>query len=332
LYINLSIIIPVYNREKLVCEALDSVLAQTSPKWECIVVDDGSTDKTWDVLSKYAAKDSRVRIFQRDREPKGASRCRNMGAELSIGDYLFFLDSDDLVGKTFVETRLKYIAKYPAPDFLVFPEVCFEKSPDKDCYPGRQLFAKEDDLIRFFKWDNPWITSGPVWRKTSFLKLKGFNEVLECGQDWEMNVRALLSGLSYLKISTDVDLYMRRNPDESSIGNNILRNKQFEKVYKNKIRSIESITGCEKCLASLHEDKRIRKAFTRYFVRLSSEMVRGNNITMGKELWHIMTEKKLIPYIAFLYWNVWIMNYVQKNTFLNKRFYSFSYRLWNLLF
>ena len=110
-----SIIIPVYNRPTLVAEALDSVLAQTNPNWECIVVDDGSTDNTWQVLEEYAKKDDRIRVYKRDREPKGANRCRNMGAELAKSNYLFFLDSDDLIGETFIETRkniLKSIRKW----------------------------------------------------------------------------------------------------------------------------------------------------------------------------------------------------------------------------
>ncbi|MDP1069351.1 glycosyltransferase family 2 protein, partial [Klebsiella pneumoniae] len=60
-----SIIIPVYNRPVLVAEAIESVLAQSNPNWELIVVDDGSTDHTWEVLESYAAKDERIRVFKR---------------------------------------------------------------------------------------------------------------------------------------------------------------------------------------------------------------------------------------------------------------------------
>src|SRR5690554_5694001 len=101
----ISIIIPVFNRQKLIKETLDSVLAQIYENWECIVVDDGSTDETWEVLEQYAKKDARIKIHKRHRDPKGAPTCRNIGMELSEGEYLIFLDSDDLLAKWALQHR-----------------------------------------------------------------------------------------------------------------------------------------------------------------------------------------------------------------------------------
>ena len=84
-----SIIIPTYNRAHLIGETLGSVLAQTYQNWECIVVDDGSTDNTEAVLATFTAKDSR---FQYDQRPKdrlaGGNAARNYGFELSKGEYI----------------------------------------------------------------------------------------------------------------------------------------------------------------------------------------------------------------------------------------------------
>lgn len=87
----ISIIIPVYNREKLVQETLVSVIAQTNENWECIVIDDGSTDKTWQGLETYSKKDDRIKPIKRYRGPKRANTCRNIGIENSEGEYLIFL-------------------------------------------------------------------------------------------------------------------------------------------------------------------------------------------------------------------------------------------------
>ena len=59
-----SIIVPVYNREELICETLDSIIMQTYTNWECIIIDDHSTDKTVDVILSYSLNDSRIKIFK----------------------------------------------------------------------------------------------------------------------------------------------------------------------------------------------------------------------------------------------------------------------------
>ena len=93
-----SIIIPTYNRAHLIGETLDSVLTQTYTHWECIVVDDGSTDETSEVMQPYLDKDPRFQYHHRPKNrPKGANACRNYGFKLSKGKYIQWLDSDDLI-------------------------------------------------------------------------------------------------------------------------------------------------------------------------------------------------------------------------------------------
>jgi glycosyltransferase involved in cell wall biosynthesis len=86
-----SVIIPTYNRAALLCTALDSVFAQTFTDYEVIVVDDGSTDGTAAMVASYGG---RVRYFQQ--QNKGPGAARNLGAQHATGEYLAFLDSDDL--------------------------------------------------------------------------------------------------------------------------------------------------------------------------------------------------------------------------------------------
>ena len=98
----ISVIMPVYNVERYLRECLDSVRAQTFTDWECICVDDGSTDASSAILDEYAAKDSRFRIFQREHSNAGA--VRNFGMTKATGDYLAFLDSDDVFSPWIFET------------------------------------------------------------------------------------------------------------------------------------------------------------------------------------------------------------------------------------
>lgn len=90
----ISIVMPVYNVEKYLRECLDSVRAQTFTDWECICVDDGSSDASPAILDEYAAKDSRFKVIKREHTNAGA--CRNAGMDQAKGEFLQFLDSDDV--------------------------------------------------------------------------------------------------------------------------------------------------------------------------------------------------------------------------------------------
>ncbi len=90
-----SIIVPVYNVERYLRECLDSVLAQTYQDWECIVVDDGSSDNSGSISDQYAGKDSRFHVIHKVNG--GVSSARNLGLDVSNGEWIMFLDSDDEV-------------------------------------------------------------------------------------------------------------------------------------------------------------------------------------------------------------------------------------------
>lgn len=105
-----SIIIPTYNRTHIIHETLESVLSQEDVNWECLIIDDGSTDNTAEVINNYCEKDPRFKFFKRPKhKPKGANACRNYGFELSNGDYIQFLDSDDLLSKNKLSNQLNLI-------------------------------------------------------------------------------------------------------------------------------------------------------------------------------------------------------------------------------
>ena len=105
-----SVIIPTYNRAHLIGETLDSVLAQNYPNWECLIIDDGSADRTIDVVENYAKKDSRFKYYQRpDQHLPGGNGARNYGLKVSQGSYIQWFDSDDLMDKNLLAEQIKSI-------------------------------------------------------------------------------------------------------------------------------------------------------------------------------------------------------------------------------
>jgi glycosyltransferase involved in cell wall biosynthesis len=94
----IAVIIPVYNREKLLSYTLNSILEQTFSDWECILVDDGSTDDSLSVLKQYQQKDQRFKVFSRPKElKKGANSCRNYGFLQTVASHIKWFDSDDIM-------------------------------------------------------------------------------------------------------------------------------------------------------------------------------------------------------------------------------------------
>ncbi len=124
-----SIIVPIYNTEKYLKRCLDSILNQTCPEFELILVDDGSTDDSPAICNSYAQRDSRITVIHK--ENKGLVSARNTGLRMAKGDYICYVDSDDYIDLTLLEVMQKYIISANAPDILIFNAI--------RQYPDRQL-------------------------------------------------------------------------------------------------------------------------------------------------------------------------------------------------
>lgn len=108
----ISVIIPVYGVEKYISQCLESVINQTYKNLEIIVVNDGTKDRSADIAKKYAAKDSRIKVY--DFKNGGLSVARNRGLEIATGEYISYLDSDDWLDTKMYETLLETAMKNEA--------------------------------------------------------------------------------------------------------------------------------------------------------------------------------------------------------------------------
>lgn len=107
-----SIIVPVYNVKSYVGECVESLCRQTYTNLEILLVDDGSTDGSGEVCDEYAGRDERIRVIHQAN--RGLSGARNMGLDDARGEYIAFVDSDDLVSRNYVETLHELLMKYEA--------------------------------------------------------------------------------------------------------------------------------------------------------------------------------------------------------------------------
>ncbi len=234
----ISIIIPLFNRPEFIKETLNSLIAQTYKKWEAIIIDDGSTDNSVQEVDKIAKKDNRIKLYKRNRNPKGAQTCRNIGIEKASGEYLIFLDSDDLLKPFALQQRIETINKYPILDYWIFQTVCFENEIENET-KFWNIETEEDNLIRFLNLDSTWHTTAGIWKKEIIKKHIVFDEELACWQDVDFHLQALYQKLKYkifFNLPADV-LYRRHSIGSISQGgfNKIKRKSQiyFVKKYFN---------------------------------------------------------------------------------------------------
>lgn len=186
-----SVIVPTYNCQATIAETIDSVRSQTIIYWELICVDDGSSDNTCKIIETYSRIDGRIKLLKRNRLPKGGSVCRNIGAANASGQYLLFLDSDDLLSADCLSQRLKKIQEGNN-DFIVAQYATFTHSVDLFQTRKAEKIPKEKYKCCFAGLVAVWQTMCTFWRKEFFLSIGGFDERFSRLQDIEIHFRALI--------------------------------------------------------------------------------------------------------------------------------------------
>ncbi|WP_179018579.1 glycosyltransferase family 2 protein [Winogradskyella forsetii] len=209
-----SIIIPTFNRVHLIEETLNSILTQTYQNWECIVVDDGSSDGSEALLNGYIAKDNRFVFFHRPQtKAKGANACRNIGLEKAQGDYIIFFDSDDLMTKNHLEVKINAIQNHKCDYVITKTEFFNSKSKKlKDYYKFEQYKITPYNYIAQ---NVNWLTLDVciIRELTDTIK---FNENLQSGQ--EFNYFSKLTHITTNAVYIDKVVSLRRKHANSIRG------------------------------------------------------------------------------------------------------------------
>ena len=191
--IKVSVIIPVYNSEKYLYQCLESVTGQTLRDIEIILIDDGSTDSSYEICEKFQGQDNRIRLYRQ--ENKGAGVARNYGIQLATGEYLLFLDSDDFFELDMLQSLYRRAKTTDADitfcDYWEFDDVIKQDktvlwSARKDLIPKKKVFTTYECSNGIFQ-----LCTGAVWTslyKSSFILknnlqfslLKRTNDIFFC--------------------------------------------------------------------------------------------------------------------------------------------------------
>ena len=184
---NISVIIPTYNRAHLIAKAISSVLDQTYHDFELIVVDDGSTDNTMEVINGF--NDPRIRYIRHDKN-KGAAAARNTGIKAAIGSYIAFQDSDDEWLPDKLEKQLQAFNDASPKVGVVYSGVWRIVEGNKIIYTGYPDKKKEDGDLHYslLKKGTIYLQSAMI-KKECFDKAGMFDEEIPAAEDWELWIR-----------------------------------------------------------------------------------------------------------------------------------------------
>ncbi|GGH46001.1 glycosyltransferase family 2 protein [Mangrovimonas yunxiaonensis] len=267
----ISIIIPTYNRAHLIGETVESIQNQTYEQWECIIVDDGSTDDTEEVVLKYIEKDMRITYYKKPSNlPKGPSAARNYGFTKSKGMYINWFDSDDLMHPEKLETDLKHLASGDF-DFTISQSSFFRKNgTPKKMYWNTSLWS-EDPINDFITKKIGWSINVPLWKKISLERCQlKFDEKLMTGDDFKYHIQAMQFGLKPIVTNqvavrqrehdSRLNNYPLKAPYKLKVNEYLIINKNDLKLTTETVFSLK--VQFHKQFTSLLKHKELCKAYT----------------------------------------------------------------------
>ena len=195
-----SILIPCFNAEQWVAQAIDSALAQTWPEKEVIVVDDGSTDGSLDIIRGF---DGRIRWETGPN--RGGNAARNRLLELARGEWVQYLDADDYLLRDKIVRQMEFLARHPAD--VVFGPVTWEYCSALDTKRELVLIPEPHDVwVLLASWQLPQ-TGAPLWRKAAIFDVGGWKCGQPCCQEHELYLRLLIGEKRFAYYPTDGAVY-----------------------------------------------------------------------------------------------------------------------------
>lgn len=218
-----SIVMPAYNCEKYVVEAINSILAQTYRNWELLVLDDGSKDNTLRIIEEFSQNDSRIKALPNGKN-MGVSATRNRGIELASGEWIAFLDSDDMWEPEKLEKQFEIVDKEAA-EFLFTGSSYINEEGE----PYKGIFEVPEKITyKKLRNQNVISCSSVLVRKKYFENIK--MEKDEMHEDYAVWLRILKFGVTAYGVNEPLLIY--RISRNSKSGNKMKTIKMTYKVFR----------------------------------------------------------------------------------------------------
>ncbi len=231
-----SVIIPVYNVENYVKEAIQSIQNQTYTNLEIIVIDDGSSDKTYTIVEELARNDERIKLYKNEKNLK-IVKTLNRALSLSNGEYIARMDGDDISALDRIEKKVKFLEENKEFDLVG----CSMKAIDTD---GKQIgqtvhYSNQNLLIESLKYVTP---VSHIWiaRKSLYEKLNGYREISGV-EDYDFLLRMTSSSFKYTNLEDYFGYFVRLGRVGNTISSFGIRQRKMHsyvfKLYKERLKN-----------------------------------------------------------------------------------------------
>ncbi len=186
---------PAYNASTTIVSSIESVIAQTIPEWELIVVDDGSQDDTARIVEAYADKDARIRVYSQANQ--GAGAARNSAIRAAHAEHVILLDSDDLLVPEYMSRMTAFRHRYPGYDIYSCHAFTFDEKGPTGVFQGRRNLCTPYEVTASDMLGGNQIYVSAVVRRDAVLGIGGFRPE-RYAEDYDLWVRLLVSGARHL--------------------------------------------------------------------------------------------------------------------------------------
>ena len=287
-----SIIVPLFNRDILVRDTLDSLLRQTIPDWEAIIVDDGSADRSCETVQEYSQKDSRIRLFYRPADrTKGPSACRNFGFENASGSYIYYLDSDDLLEKRFCENAARAFRTNPNLDFLGVQCVYFSGRAHELLQKDFPIQSHDDEIRSHYLEKTLWLQTESFCWKKSFLDLfpRHWPEDQRVGEDRVCYYRLLTSPCKGAWEQDVIQVYHRTGKTENGTSDQLT-----PQINRNPVFAAERVLTVGRLIDAFRDSHSLTPSSEVLLLNNALSTLRGvlsyNHTVLAEECFHRLVD------------------------------------------
>jgi glycosyltransferase involved in cell wall biosynthesis len=243
----LSIIITSFNRQEVIIETLKSIEYQRFCNWECIIIDDCSTDQTPQIIQNFIDGKSKYTFIQ-NKKNIGVSCSRNVGLKIAKGEFFFFLDSDDIIGPNSLLYNMDFIRKhteigvsYLAARYFINGDISnLTSHGHNNMIIQVEISQFDKNILNTFYLRNPLVIGTAIYRKSAIELVGFFDENLRLYEDWDLHIRLAKSGVvfNYLGYVIDSLTYIRIH-DISLMSQSSINNEYYNLLLKKHIEILE---------------------------------------------------------------------------------------------
>nr|WP_315255344.1 glycosyltransferase family 2 protein [uncultured Flavobacterium sp.] len=255
-----TIIMATYNRSHFILETLLSIQNQTYSEFECLIIDDGGTDNTLEVITPILNKDSRFKFLKRpDNYKKGLPGCRNYGIDSAQGDYIIFFDDDDIVHPQNLELCVKELEQEKF-SFCRYERAVFFNDFDYSFDYSKIYSSFEitmNDVEKLLNHELPFNSCAVMWKRGCFDQNR-FVEHLMYAEEWELYSRILSSGDKGISINKCL-FYGRKHPNSNT----------GEFFQNNPIRRASQADAVVLVVQNLKEKQLLTNSLIQYLITVS---------------------------------------------------------------